>query len=61
MQMALADPELVSLAAGFVDQATLPTAATADVIAELMADVAEGRRALQYGTNHRRRRACGRG
>jgi 2-aminoadipate transaminase len=50
MQMALADPELVSLAAGFVDQATLPVAAAASAVAELCARPAEGRRALQYGT-----------
>ncbi len=50
MQMALADPGLVSLAAGFVDQATLPVEAAAREIAALWADASEGRRALQYGT-----------
>ncbi len=50
MQMALANPDLVSLAAGFVDQATLPVALTAREIAALSAQGAEGRRALQYGT-----------
>lgn len=50
MQMALAYPGLVSLAAGFVDQLTLPVAATAGEVASLAADAAEGRRALQYGT-----------
>ncbi len=50
MKMALADPSLISLAAGFVDQATLPVAATSKEAAGLGAEVAEGRRALQYGT-----------
>lgn len=50
MQTALANPDLVSLAAGFVDQATLPILATAHEVGELAADAAEGRRALQYGT-----------
>src|SRR4051794_18640260 len=50
MQMALGNPGLVSLAAGFVDQATLPVARAAASVARLAADPAEGRRALQYGT-----------
>lgn len=50
MQMALANPDLVSLAAGFVDQATLPAEAMGREIARLTRDLAEGRRALQYGT-----------
>ena len=50
MQMALANPALVSLAAGFVDQSTLPVAATGREVAALSADSTEGRRALQYGT-----------
>ena len=50
MQAALADPNLISLAAGFVDQATLPVDLTADAVAELRADPAAFRRALQYGT-----------
>src|SRR5437899_1513331 len=50
MQMALADPGLISLAAGFVDQATLPVGAVAGQVAALTADASEGRRALQYGT-----------
>ena len=49
MGMALANPDLVSLAAGFVDQATLPVVATAQVVATLSADLVQGRRALQYG------------
>jgi 2-aminoadipate transaminase len=50
MQLALANPDLVSLAAGFVDQASLPIARTAREVAGLAADHAEGLRALQYGT-----------
>lgn len=50
MQMALANPGLISLAAGFVDQQTLPVEAAARGIAALLADEFEGRRALQYGT-----------
>lgn len=50
MNAALADPGLISLAAGFVDPATLPTGPTAQAVSAIMADPAEGRRALQYGT-----------
>ena len=50
MNAALADPGLISLAAGFVDPATLPTGPTAHAVSAIMADPAEGRRALQYGT-----------
>jgi 2-aminoadipate transaminase len=51
MRMALAQPELISLAAGFVDQATLPVAATQEAISAVLGDVTRGRAALQYGTN----------
>ena len=50
MARALAAPDLISLAAGFVDHATLPVEAVAKGVASLMADPVEGRRALQYGT-----------
>ncbi len=50
MQLALANPSLISLAAGFVDQATLPARATAREVSTLLADPSEARRALQYGT-----------
>ncbi len=50
MKMALANPELISLAAGFVDQATLPVIPTAKDVAGLASHPAEARRALQYGT-----------
>jgi 2-aminoadipate transaminase len=50
MQRALGNPGLISLAAGFVDHATLPVEATARAAAAVLADATEGRRALQYGT-----------
>lgn len=50
MKAALADPTLISLAAGFVDQGSLPVDATAEAIAGVLSDPIEGRRALQYGT-----------
>src|SRR5947209_1941513 len=50
MQRALSNPALISLAAGFVDHATLPVQATEAAAAALLADATEGRRALQYGT-----------
>jgi 2-aminoadipate transaminase len=50
MQTALANPGLISLAAGFVDQQSLPHEITARIAAEILGDPVEGRRALQYGT-----------
>ncbi len=50
MQTALENPGLVSLAAGFVDQRSLPVEAMARTAADLLGDPVEGRRALQYGT-----------
>ncbi|MGE3818209.1 MAG: PLP-dependent aminotransferase family protein [Isosphaeraceae bacterium] len=50
MQMALADPSLISLAAGFVDQASLPVDAASRAMGSLSGDAVEARRALQYGT-----------
>jgi 2-aminoadipate transaminase len=50
MQEALADPALISLAAGFVDQESLPNEATAEAVSAILADPVEGKRALQYGT-----------
>ena len=50
MQTALANPGLVSLAAGFVDQASLPREIVGRLTAEILGDPIEGRRALQYGT-----------
>ena len=50
MQTALENPEIVSLAAGFVDQQTLPVEIAREAAAELLDDPIAGRRALQYGT-----------
>ncbi len=49
MRLALEQPGLISLAAGFVDDATLPTMEAGDLMRGLMAGPA-GARALQYGT-----------
>jgi 2-aminoadipate transaminase len=51
MRVALARPDLISLAAGFVDQATLPVDETQQALAALLADKERARAALQYGTN----------
>jgi 2-aminoadipate transaminase len=50
MARAIAAPDLISLAAGFVDHATLPVGVAGAVLAEMLADEVEGRRGLQYGT-----------
>ena len=50
MQTALANPGLISLAAGFVDQDSLPVEATARAVEAILGNPIEGRRALQYGT-----------
>lgn len=50
MARALAAPDLVSLAAGFVDFATLPVDPTRHAARGILSDALEGRRALQYGT-----------
>ena len=50
MSQALANPHLISLAAGFVDQDTLPVEETSEALEAILADPGEARRALQYGT-----------
>ncbi len=50
MHIALARPELISLAAGFVDQTTLPIEAVRQAVDHVLSDPARGRAALQYGT-----------
>lgn len=50
MRLALARPELISLAAGFVDQNSLPVAPTTAAVDALLGDPAAARAALQYGT-----------
>lgn len=49
MATALANPQLISLAAGFVDQQTLPVEATQRAVEALTREAERGRRALQYG------------
>lgn len=51
MRLAIARPELISLAAGFVDQASLPVVEARQAFEAVLADVSDGRAALQYGTN----------
>ncbi len=50
MHRALANPELISLAAGFVDQATLPVDATRAALDAVLGDRDLAHAALQYGT-----------
>lgn len=52
MRQALAHPHLISLAAGFVDQHSLPVEAVQTALAAMLAEPASGRAALQYGTTH---------
>jgi 2-aminoadipate transaminase len=47
---ALAQPELISLAAGFVDHASLPAAVTQSAALAVLADPERARAALQYGS-----------
>lgn len=49
MSRALANPRLISLAAGFVDQDTLPVEATRRALVAIFATADEARTALQYG------------
>ncbi len=50
MQTALENPGIVSLAAGFVDQQSLPVEIVARAAAAMLVDPIEGRQTLQYGT-----------
>jgi 2-aminoadipate transaminase len=50
IQKALETPGLVSFAAGLVDEASLPVDAVGQAIAQIAADPAEARAALQYGS-----------
>ena len=49
MATALGRPKLISLAAGFTDNATLPVALTRELINEVLSDPQAGPPALQYG------------
>ena len=50
MDQALAHPRIISLAAGFTDNPTLPVAETRAVLEELLSDTGQARAALQYGS-----------
>ncbi len=52
MSRALAAPQLISLAAGFVDQYTLPVEATRQAMEAILGDPINAQAALQYGTTH---------
>src|SRR5687767_7244382 len=50
MKAALENPGLISLAAGFVDEESLPAAPTATALADLLGRPDTARVALQYGS-----------
>src|SRR5687768_12252143 len=50
MQQAVENPNLISLAAGLVDAASLPAAEVHDALDDILTDPASARAALQYGT-----------
>lgn len=50
MAQAIDRPDLISLAAGFVDTQTLPDVATREALDVLFSNEAQAREALQYGT-----------
>ena len=50
MRIKLERPKLISLAAGFTDNATLPVAGSRRLLNELLGDAALGQAALQYGS-----------
>ncbi len=52
MHLALQRPQLISLAAGFVDQHSLPAEATKQAMDAMFGEPATVRAALQYGTTH---------
>src|SRR5688500_19638944 len=49
MRLTLEHPKLISLAAGFTDNESLPVAATRELADKLLASARTGRPALQYG------------
>jgi len=50
MQQGVENPDVISLAAGLVDQQSLPVEETSDAFFELFSDKSRARQALQYGT-----------
>jgi 2-aminoadipate transaminase len=51
MSLALANPAAISLAAGFVDAATLPVEEVSAACSRVLCDAEQNRAALQYGPN----------
>ncbi|MBC7968495.1 MAG: PLP-dependent aminotransferase family protein [Fuerstia sp.] len=49
MQQAVENADCISLAAGLVDEESLPVKIVRDVVAELLSDAESGRKLLQYG------------
>ena len=52
MQQAVENPNLISLAAGLVDAASLPAAEVQAVMDEVLGETSAAQAALQYGTTH---------
>ena len=50
MQQGLVNRDVISLAAGFVDEVTLPTTLVQNAVQRIFAERASGQRALQYGS-----------
>lgn len=50
MALTLARPEMISLAAGFTDNESLPVRETQEIVRGLLSNPAKGRPTLQYGT-----------
>lgn len=50
MQQAVENADCISLAAGLVDEQSLPVETTRETVSELLADASAGRKILQYGT-----------
>src|SRR5204862_2851052 len=50
MQLTLDHPKLISLAAGFTDNESLPVAETRELLNEILGSPKSRRAALQYGT-----------
>ena len=50
MNEALKQPNLISLAAGFTDNKTLPVAETREILSQLLASPSKAQSVLQYGT-----------
>lgn len=50
MAQAVDNPDLISLAAGLVDEQTLPAGEVRELLTPMFADASSARRALQYGT-----------